>query len=223
MNTMKRMILGNKGFIALMLGMLFFRSAIADWYVVPSSSMYPTLVIGDHVYADRLAYDFKLPFTDLVLMHHADPMRGDIVTFTSPADGKRLVKRLVAVPGDVVEMRDGKLVINHVALTYQAVRSPVPLTPDYSGLQIVLNENLPDRQHNIIQMPERRSIRSFGPVTVPENQFLMLGDNRDFSADSRYIGFVKRELITGQVTRVLYSLDAEHYYLPRLDRLAKAL
>jgi len=223
MNTIKRIILGNKGFIALMLGMLFFRSAIADWYVVPSSSMYPTLVIGDHVYADRLAYDVKLPFTDLILLHLADPSRGDIVTFTSPADGRRLVKRLVAVPGDVVEMRDGELVINHVALTYQPVSSPVALTPDYGGQQIVLKENLPGRPHNIIQMPGRHSIRSFGPVTVPENQFLMLGDNRDFSADSRYIGFVKRELITGQVTRVLYLLDADNYYLPRLNRLAFAL
>lgn len=223
MKNVKKLILGNKGFIALMLGMLFFRSAIADWYVVPSSSMYPTLVIGDHVFANRLAYDVKMPFTDLILKHNADPVRGDIVTFTSPADGIRLVKRLVAVPGDVVEMRDEKLIINHVALTYEAVNAKVALTPDYSGQQVVWNENLLGRPHDIIQMPERRSIRSFGPVTVPEGQFLMLGDNRDNSEDSRYIGFVKRELITGKVERVLYSLDAQNYYLPRMNRLAFAL
>jgi len=223
MDKIKKAILGNKGFIALMFGMLFFRSAIADWYVVPSSSMYPTLVIGDHVFANRLAYDVKMPFTDVILKHNADPVRGDIVTFTSPADGVRLVKRLVAVPGDVVEMRDEKLIINNVPLAYQAVNSTVALTPDYSGQQIVLNENLLGRAHDIIQMPDRRSIRSFGPVTVPEGQFLMLGDNRDYSRDFRYIGFVKRELITGKVERVLYSLDAQNYYLPRLNRLAFAL
>ena len=223
MSYIKKLCRENKGFLAFLLGMLLFRSAIADWYVVPSSSMYPTLVIGDHVFANRLAYDVKMPFTDLILKHNADPVRGDIDTFTSPADGIRLVKRLVAVPGDVVEMRDEKLIINHVALTYEAVNAKVALTPDYSGQQVVWNENLLGRPHDIIQMPERRSIRSFGPVTVPEGQFLMLGDNRDNSEDSRYIGFVKRELITGKVERVLYSLDAQNYYLPRMNRLAFAL
>jgi len=223
MNSFKKLVWNNKGFIALMAGMLFFRSAIADWYVVPSSSMYPTLLIGDHVMANRLAYDVKLPFTDVILKHNADPQRGDIVTFTSPADGKRLVKRLVALPGDVVEMQDEKLIINGQALNYQAVHAQTALTPGYAGRQVVLTENLLGRDHAIIQMPERGSIRSFGPVQVPHGQFLMLGDNRDNSQDSRYIGFVKRELITGHVTRVLYSLDEENHYLPRLNRFAFAL
>ncbi len=223
MNSLKKLVWNNKGFIALMAGMLFFRSAIADWYVVPSSSMYPTLLIGDHVMANRLAYDVKLPFTDVILKHNADPQRGDIVTFISPADGKRLVKRLVAVAGDTVEMRDEALIINGQALNYQPVQSQAALTPDYYGRQLVFNEDLLGKNHAIIQMPERMSIRSFGPVKVPQGQFLMLGDNRDNSQDSRYIGFVKRELITGHVTRVLYSLDEEHYYLPRWNRFAFAL
>jgi signal peptidase I len=213
----------NKGFIALMLGMLLFRSAIADWYTVPSSSMYPTLQIGDRVLADRLAYDVKVPFTDLILKHVADPVRGDIVTFTSPANGVRLVKRLVAVPGDVVEMRDEQLTINGVALQYQPAAGQHPLTPDYVGRQLVINENLLGKQHGIIEMPDRSALRSFGPVTVPPGQYLMLGDNRDNSADSRYIGFVKRELITGQVRRVLFSLDQDHYYLPRWNRIDATL
>ena len=223
MISVKKLISKNKGFIALLAGMLLFRSAIADWYVVPSSSMYPTLLVGDHVLANRLAYDVKLPFTDIILKHNADPQRGDIVTFTSPADGKRLVKRLVALPGDVVEMRDEKLIINGQLLQYEPVASESALTPDYAGQQLVLNENLMGKNHRIIEMPERMSIRSFGPVKVPDGQFLMLGDNRDNSRDSRFIGFVKRELITGHVTRVLYSLDSEHYYLPRMNRTAFAL
>lgn len=213
----------NKGFVALMAGMLLFRSAVADWYVVPSSSMYPTLQIGDRVLANRLAYDVKVPFTDVVVGHVADPARGDVVTFTSPADGIRLVKRLVAVPGDVVEMRDEKLTINGVALTYHAPAGSSPLTPDYSGRQVVLTENLMGRQHGMIVMPDRSALRNFGPVTVPDGQYLMLGDNRDNSADSRYIGMVNRSLITGRVSRVLFSLDQEHYYLPRLNRIDAAL
>jgi signal peptidase I len=185
--------------------------------------MYPTLLIGDHVMANRLAYDVKLPFTDIILKHNADPVRGDVVTFTSPADGVRLVKRLVAVPGDVVEMRDEKLTINGVALDYQPFTARAELTPDYVGKQLVFNEDLMGKNHAIIQMPERNAIRSFGPVRVPAGQYLMLGDSRDNSADSRYIGFVKRELITGKVTRVLYSLDEKNYYLPRLNRFASML
>ncbi|PRC91800.1 signal peptidase I [Solimicrobium silvestre] len=223
MLNFKKLVLNNKGFIAFMLGMLLFRSAVADWYVVPTSSMYPTLLIGDRVVADRLAYDVKLPFSDVILKHNADPVRGDIVTFSSPADGVRLVKRLVAVPGDVVEMRDDKLIINGQPLSYQAVATKVELTPEYVGQQLVFNENLLGKNHQIIQMPERQAIRSFGPVVVPEGQYLMLGDNRDNSADSRYIGFVKRELITGQVKRVLFSLDSGDYYLPRMNRIASGV
>ena len=223
MLQVKKLFLANKGFIAFMLGMLLFRGAIADWYVVPSSSMYPTLLIGDHVLADRLAYDVKLPFSDVIVKHNADPKRGDIVTFTSPKDGVRLVKRLIALPGDVVEMRDEKLIINGQNLAYSELTNSVNLTPEYTGQQLALNENLLGKNHAIIQMPQRNAIRTFGPVTVPEGQYLMLGDNRDNSADSRYIGFVKRELITGQVKRVLYSLDEQNYYLPRTDRLGTAL
>ena len=72
-------------------------------------------------------------------------------------------------------------------------------------------------------MPERTALRSFGPVTVPQGQYLMLGDNRDNSKDSRYIGFVKRELIGGRVTHVAFSFDSNHYYLPRTDRFGTAI
>jgi len=223
MRSIKKLMLENKGFIAFLFGMLLFRSAVADWYMVPSSSMYPTLLIGDRVLADRLAYDIKLPFSDIILKHNADPVRGDIVTFSSPSDGIRLVKRLVAVPGDVVEMRDERLIINGVPLVYKPITEHVQLTPDYVGTQLVFDENLFGKNHPIIQMPGRPSIRSFGPVKVPDGQYFMLGDNRDNSIESRYYGFVERELITGKVERVLFSLDEENDYLPRLNRIVTAL
>src|SRR6478609_9516389 len=114
MQRIKKLIAGNKGFLFFLFGMIVVRSAVADWYHVPSESMYPTLMVGDRIVADRLAYDVKIPFTDVIVKHVADPKRGDIVTFTSPQDGSRLVKRLIAVPGDVVEMRGEELVINGV-------------------------------------------------------------------------------------------------------------
>jgi signal peptidase I len=87
----------------------------------------------------------------------------------------------------------------------------------------VLTEQLLGTRHPIIVMPERQALRDFGPVTVPPGQYLMLGDNRDNSKDSRYIGFVKRELITGKVFRVAFSLDTDKFYLPRIDRFGADL
>jgi signal peptidase I len=102
---MKNWLRENRGFIVFILLFGVFRTAIADWNPIPSGSMRPNLLEGDVVFVNRIAYDLKLPLTDVILAHLGDPRRGDIVTFTSPADGKRLIKRLVALPGDVVEMR----------------------------------------------------------------------------------------------------------------------
>jgi len=225
MQSIRKLIAGNKGFLFFLFGMIVVRSAVADWYGVPSGSMYPTLMIGDRIVTDRLAYDVKLPFTDVILKHLADPKRGDIVTFSSPEDGVRLVKRVIGLPGDVVEMVREELVINGEKASYAAVTGDIAtqLAPDYTGQQLVLSEQLFGSKHPIIIMPERMAERSFGPVTVPQDQYLMLGDNRDASKDSRYIGFVKRELITGQVKRVAFSLDTEKYYLPRIERFGAAL
>ncbi|WP_423679281.1 signal peptidase I [Undibacterium sp. WLHG33] len=224
---LKKLFSQNKGFIVFMFGMALVRGALADYYLVPSSSMYPTLLEGDRVICDRIAYDIKLPLTDVILKHVSDPQRGDIVTFSSPEDGTRLVKRLIAVPGDVVEMRDERLLINGQSASYKEaqVATPDQLTPqrEYNGLQQVYKEQLGSLNHHIIVMPERASMRNFGPVRVPEGEYLMLGDNRDNSKDSRYIGFVKRELITGQVKRLMFSLNGDDYYLPRFERFGAKL
>src|SRR5262245_15620755 len=86
-----------------------FRSAIADWNDVPTGSMKPTILEGDRIFVNKLAYDLKVPFTTTRLAQWDDPHRGDIVVLFSPGDGKRLVKRIVGLPGDQVELRDGKL------------------------------------------------------------------------------------------------------------------
>ncbi len=228
MSSLKKIWQANKGFILFMGGMLFVRAALADYYLVPSSSMYPTLRQGDRVIANKLAYDWRAPMTDYVIRKVADPERGDIVTFLSPEDrSTRLVKRLIAVPGDTVEMRDERLYINGKAAQYQPLTnlSDDQLNPvrEYAGKQQVYQEQWFEVQHGVIVMPERQALRDFGPVTVPANSYMMLGDNRDNSRDSRYFGFVPRELITGRVSRTLYSLNPDNYYLPRLDRFAAKL
>src|SRR5512142_486043 len=101
---MKKWLRENRGFIVFLLLFGFFRTAIADWNPIPSGSMRPSLLEGDVVFVNRLAYDFKLPLTDVVLAHLGEPRRGDVVTFSSPRDGTRLIKRIAALPGDRVEM-----------------------------------------------------------------------------------------------------------------------
>src|SRR5471032_1761970 len=101
-----------RGFIIFLVIMFSFRSAIADWNDVPSGSMLPTILIGDRILVDKLAYDLKFPFTTVHLSTWGAPKRGDIVVFYSPADGVRLVKRVIGLPGDQISMQDNQLTIN---------------------------------------------------------------------------------------------------------------
>src|SRR6516162_5299237 len=94
------------------LAMFAVRSSLADWNDVPTGSMKPTILEGDRVYVNKLAYDLKVPFTTMHLAQWSDPQRGDIVVFYSPYDGKRLVKRVIGLPGDTLELRNNSLVIN---------------------------------------------------------------------------------------------------------------
>src|SRR5450631_4656523 len=115
---MKNFLKKNRGFIVFILCFGFFRTAIADWNPIPSGSMRPTLLEGDVVLVDRLAYDLKVPITGIAIARISDPERGDVVTFASPKDGARLIKRIVALPGDVVEMQNEVLYINGKAAEY---------------------------------------------------------------------------------------------------------
>jgi signal peptidase I len=203
--------------------MCAFRSSFADIYHVPSGSMKPTIVEGYRVLADKMAYDLRVPFTDLVLWHRADPQRGDIVTLYSPEDGERLLKRVVGIPGDVIAMRDDVLLINGKTLAYlPASIGEGAALPD-AGTYVFRREDLTGRVHAVMFIPGRSAMRSFGPVIVPAGEYFVMGDNRDDSKDSRYVDFVQEREVSSRVFAVGYSLDPAHYYLPRLDRSLRSL
>ena len=206
-----------RGFALFVLLMVVFRSALADWNTVPTGSMKPTIVEGDRIFVNKLAYDFKIPLTSISVHEFADPKRGDVIVFDSRAADTRLVKRVIGLPGDVVEMRDNRLVINGIAARYSGFARLDEATS-------AATETYPDMSHRIeLTRAGMGRLRSFGPVRVPEGSYLVLGDNRDNSADSRVYGFIPRREIVGHATRIVLSLDYDHHFMPRFERTFRAL
>lgn len=201
-----------------------FKSAIADWNWVPTGSMKPTILEGDLVLVNKLAFDLKVPFTLGRLATWNDPQRGDIVVFFSPHDGVRLVKRVVAAPGDTLEMRENVLFLNGTPMDYETLGKQPFAKEIYEDAQaVVANERGVDGAHLVMSFPTRGALRSFPPMTVPPGKYFMMGDSRDNSFDSRYFGFVERKQIVGRSSRVLLSFDKNHSYLPRVSRFFSPL
>jgi signal peptidase I len=208
---------GTLGFIALM---FVFRSAVADWNYVPSSSMNPTLIAGDRVLVNKLAYSGRVPFTTLHMGRWSAPQRGDVITFDSPTDGVNLIKRVVAVGGDSIAMVDNQLVINgQPALRHLLGQHLVP-TETGNLLLEISREHLPGArfEHQVARWTERNVLTDFSDVVVPVDHVLVLGDSRDNSADSRFIGMIDIDRITGRAERVVMSHMPDHFWLPRAQR-----
>jgi signal peptidase I len=222
--NLKNWISKNKGFLVFLLCFGVFRTAVADWNPIPSGSMRPTLLEGDVVFVNRLAYDVKLPLTDIVLAPTGDPKRGDIVTFTSPQDGVRLIKRIVGLPGDRVEMHGDVLTVNGVVATYDAlVKRPDALGAGREIDSVHATEHLAGSERAVQFLPAVRARRDMAPLVVPAGCYFMLGDNRDNSEDSRYIGVVPRKLLIGRANHIVVSADILDHWQPRFGRVGKAL
>ncbi len=205
--------------------MTAFRSSVADWNDVPTGSMKPAIVEGDRILVNKLAYDLKVPYTTWSIAEWSQPSRGEVVVFFCPSGGKRMVKRVIGCPGDVIAMRNNRLVINGEPIRYHPPDEELTekLGPVPPGRTLAI-ETLGDRSHPVLFRPDRRGpIRSFGPITVAEGHYFLMGDNRDESMDSRYFGTVERGLIVGRSSTVVFSLDPNDFYLPRGDRFFRPL
>ena len=201
------------------------RSSFADWNDVPTGSMKPTIIEGDRVWVNKVAYDLKVPFTTWHIAEWGYPQRGDIAVFYSPHDGIRLVKRVIGLPGDTVELRNNVLVINGQSVAYEPIAEERlrDLAPADRATRVFATEQLPGQTHAVAGTPAAPARRSFAPVRVPEGKYFMMGDNRDDSFDSRYWGTVERKQIIGRATAVVLSLDKGHYWLPRWKRSFSSL
>jgi signal peptidase I len=205
------------GFVAIIVFPL--KSAIADWNWVPSGSMKPTILEGDLVFVNKLAYDLKVPFTLQRLAKWDNPARGDIVVLFSTHQGIRLENRVVAVPGDTIELRNNVLLLNGKAMTYEPVNMAAYVKEIYEDARAVIAEEQgAGRSHLVLGLPSHRAPRTFDSITVPPGKYFMMGDSRDNSFDSRFWGFAERKQIVGKANGVLLSFDKNHYYVPRLGR-----
>ena len=205
----------NKSFFLFIALMLVFRSALADWNQVPTGSMKPTILEGDRILVNKMAYDIRVPFTRISLVKLADPARGDIIVFDSKVSEKRLVKRVIGVPGDLVSLKDNALLINGEKINYSVVASThttVDMREDLLGVDYIIRKSKNGSPWS-----------NFPPVEVPEGYYLALGDNRDNSADSRVIGFIPRNEIVGRSRHVAFSVNYENYYIPRKNRFFDVL
>lgn len=220
---MNNFVRANKGFLLFLLLFGVFRSAIADWSPIPSGSMRPNLLEGDVVLINRMAFDLKIPLTELSVAHLGEPERGDMVVFASPQDGKRLIKRVLALPGDLVEMRNDRLFINGDAASYALLDTAREPARGRVVDAVRLDEEVRGAHQRIQLLPDVIAPRNVGPLRVGEGEYLMLGDNRNDSADSRVIGLVPRAKLIGRAERILVSADYQGDWAPRLGRFGMSL
>ncbi|GGE99353.1 signal peptidase I [Aliidongia dinghuensis] len=208
--------------VVTLLCVLTIRTVAAEPFVVPSGSMVPTLLVGDELVAAKYPYGIGKYSSPIGLMPDFDgriaghaPERGDVILFRLPRDPEQTyVKRLVGLPGDRIQMKAGRLLINGVALTRRAVGSYEAMLDGkhYHFTRYV--ETLPGgREHPILKRDGGSPLDDTVEFTVPARHYFMMGDNRDMSLDSRVpaeaggVGFVPEENLVGRADRVLYSRD----------------
>lgn len=180
------------------------RTFLVEAFKIPSGSMENTLQVGDFLLVNKLVYGAEVPFTHKRLPRLREPQRGDVIVFEWPEDPtKNFVKRLVGVPGDTVEMRDGTLIRNGRVLSERYVEhtepdmDPAPEDFRWQRDYLVRSANAASAYH-----PSRNN---WGPLVVPREKYFVLGDNRDNSLDSRYWGFVPDSLVKGRPFVIYYS------------------
>ncbi len=186
--------------IALILA-LFIRTFVVQAFKIPSGSMEPTLLIGDHLLVSKFIYGTKIPFTDIKVLPLKEPERGDVIVFIYPVDpSKDFIKRVIGLSGDKVEVINKKVYVND---------KPIEDIHAHHADNLIIPKGSESRDN-------------FGPVTVPKDSLFVMGDNRDRSYDSRFWGFVNKSEIKGKAFIIYWSWNSDRF-LPRLARIANLI
>lgn len=196
---------------------LAIRAFVIEPFTIPSGSMFPTLLIGDHLFVNKFVYGIKIPGTGIRLPGLREPERGDVVVFRVGKRGSQIapidrrpdlpsdnfVKRIIGLPGDRVEVRDGVVVVNGEQLA--ARDSGERFTDGFARALDIRLERLGDHEHATLDDPRIDSHLPTGPWTIEEGRFFMMGDNRDHSNDSRVWGTVRRIDLKGPAFVLYWS------------------
>jgi signal peptidase I len=169
---------------------LFIRTFVIQAFKIPSGSMKPTLQIGDHILVNKFIYGVKIPYIDKIIISYKNPDHGDIIVFKYPEDpDKDFIKRVIGIPGDVIESKNKTVYVNQIP-----IKNDVGVHTE--------SRNLPG------QINPRDN---FGPITVPARSYFVMGDNRDNSYDSRFWGFVEQSAIKGKAIIIYWSWDSDNF------------
>jgi signal peptidase I len=195
-----------KAIITAILLALLIRTFCIQAFKIPSGSMIPTMLIGDHLLVNKIIYGtpVDIPFTDITVFHmpgFGKPQRGEIIVFKYPEDPTRdFIKRVVAVEGNTIQMIDGKLYVNGA----------------------YVNEPYIQHTDTSLRMGRLEPRDNFGPFLVPRNKLFMMGDNRDQSYDSRWWGYVDVKQVKGKALIIYWSWDSDKSF-PRFERIGKLI
>jgi signal peptidase I len=197
-----------KSFLIAVALFLVIRTFLVEAFKIPTGSMERTLQVGDFLLVNKAVYGAEIPFTGVRLPAIEEPRRGDVVVFEFPVDPtKNFVKRLIGLPGDTLEMRDGSVILNGKPL-------PEPYVVHSSPQEDPATDDFGWQRNYLVRRAEayagyHPSRNTWGPLIVPRGKYFVLGDNRDNSYDSRYWGFVPDSLVKGRPLVIYYSYERE--------------
>lgn len=230
----KKWIIDNvRSFGFAILLVLIIRSSFIEAFKIPSGSMIPTLLVGDHIFVNKLAYGFKLPFSDFFtdtpyyLIPSDPPKRGDVIVFKYPKDESLYyIKRVIGVAKDRIRIRDKVVFVNDKPLDRASQNRPDilgdldPQQYNAQAIEIFSEVNPTTQGSHLIMLDNENYINeNFGEIVVPDDHLFVMGDNRDFSNDSRFWGFVPYKNVRGKALFVWFSLwlgfsEGQYYFKP---------
>jgi signal peptidase I len=204
----------SRSFFPVLLFVLVIRSFIFEPFRIPSGSMMPTLLQGDFIFVQKFAYGLRLPVTENKIIETGAPERGDVVVFRLPSDPSiNYIKRVVGLPGDTVSYERHRLVINGELVELEQHPDATPHDPRYI-------EQLGEREHEIL-VTQAANVGRDGEYTVPEGHFFVMGDNRDNSRDSRFLGSIPETHLVGEAVRIWMHMDGLSW--PRWERIGNKI